>query len=271
MFLDGKAHLLLEKLDRGEPVLGTMMLSTNPEMVEILAYVGFDYIFVDQMFTGVDWNVLANMVRAARGSNLAVFARVENDPWYGGEDVSVAARVSRALGVGADGVKINVYSLGEAKACVEAGTGWHRAPWVVRFEPAKFADYESDKTKQALIVPSVESHLGIKQAHEMCAIEGIRVFGIAMTDTSIMLGYPLQYEHPEVWKFIDGVAETAKARGVDLCGGTGYAFKTWDEIAGRVKRLHQHHVNMIFLQTSEYIFQLATTELLKRVKGALGY
>lgn len=271
MFMDGKAHLLIEKLDRGEPVLGTMMLSTSVEMIEILALVGFDYVFVDQMFTAVDWKVLAEMVRAARGSNMNVIARPENDPWYGGEDPSLAARVSRALGVGADGVKVNVYSIGEARAAVEAGKGWHRTPWVVRFDPRKFEEYEAEKAAQSLVIPSVESELGIKQAPDMLAIDGVRVFGVAMTDTTRMLGYPLQYDHPEVWKFVDGVVESAKSYGVDICGGTGYAFKTWDEIAERVRRMHEHGINMIFLQTPEYLFQLATSELLKRVKGALGY
>ena len=39
---------------------------------------------IDQMFTTVGWKQLADMVRAAQGSDMAVFARLENDPWYGG-------------------------------------------------------------------------------------------------------------------------------------------------------------------------------------------
>ena len=60
--------------------------TSSPELIEVLAYAGFDFVFVDQMQTGVDWGGLANMVRAARGSEMAVIARVENDPWFGGDD-----------------------------------------------------------------------------------------------------------------------------------------------------------------------------------------
>jgi 4-hydroxy-2-oxoheptanedioate aldolase len=80
MFLESKAQRLIDKMDRGEPILGTLMVSNSPYMVEILAYVGFDYVFVDQMFTTVDWDDLAGIVRTARDSNLAVLARPENDP-----------------------------------------------------------------------------------------------------------------------------------------------------------------------------------------------
>ncbi len=90
-----------------------------------------------------------------------------------------------------------------------------------------------------------------------------------MTDTAIMLGHPMDYEHPNVWKFIDHVAAKAKERGIYLTGGTAYAFRTWDAIAGRVKRLHKHGINLIFLQTPEFLFQLATQDLLKRVRAEL--
>lgn len=75
-----KLQRLLDKLNAGEPVIGTLTMSYSVEMVEILAYVGFDFLYVDQMFTTIGWKELADMVRAAQGSDMAVFARIENDP-----------------------------------------------------------------------------------------------------------------------------------------------------------------------------------------------
>ena len=99
----------------------------------------------------------------------------------------------------------------------------------------------------------------------------MRAFGIAMTDTdtAIALGHPMDYDHPDVWNFVDKVSVKAKARGIYLTAGTGYADRTWDGIAARVRRLHDHGIDMIFFQSPEYLFQLATTELLAKVKGAL--
>ncbi|MGZ8263612.1 MAG: hypothetical protein ACXW2I_05450 [Burkholderiales bacterium] len=104
---------------------------------------------------------------------------------------------------------------------------------------------------------------------ELLEIPGLRAFGIALTDTAIALGHPMDYDHPDVWRFIDRVAAKARGRGIHLTAGTGYADKTWDGIAARVRRLHDHGIDMIFVQTPEYLFQLATTQLLAKVRDAL--
>jgi 2-keto-3-deoxy-L-rhamnonate aldolase RhmA len=206
---------------------------------------------------------------------MAVFARIENDPWHSGDDPGVASRVARALAVGADGVKVNVYSKNEARWAVDAGSGWHSRPYIARFvgqgasTTEQFKQFEAQKAAGTLIIPSVESKLGIEQADEILDIPGLRAFGIAMTDTAIALGHPMDYDHPDVWKFVDRVAKKAKAKGIYLTAGTGYADKTWDGIARRVRRLHDHGIDMIFLQTPEYLFQLATQELLAKVRSAL--
>src|SRR5260221_14309457 len=103
-FLDSSCPGLLAKLDEGRPVIGMFALSPSPEFIEVLAYVGFDFVVVDQMFTSVDWRVLHHIVRAVRGSGMAVIARVENDPSNGGADLGAAARGGGGWGGGWDGV-----------------------------------------------------------------------------------------------------------------------------------------------------------------------
>jgi len=270
-----KVQRLIDKMNKGEPAIGVLNMSYSVELVEILAYVGFDFIYADQMFTTIGWKELGDMVRAAQGSDMAVFARIENDPWHSGDDPGVASRVARALAVGADGVKVNVYSKNEARWAVDAGSGWHSRPYIARFveqgasTTEQFKQFEAQKAAGTLIIPSVESKLGIEQTDEILDIPGLRAFGIAMTDTAIALGHPMDYDHPDVWKFVDRVAKKARAKGITLTAGTGYADKTWDGIARRVRRLHDHGIDMIFLQTPEYLFQLATQELLAKVRSAL--
>ena len=101
--------------------------------VEILGYVGFDFLYADQMFTSIGWSELANLVRAAQGSRMAVLARVENDPWHSADDPGVASRVARALALGCDGVKVNVFSKTEARWAIDAGSSWHNRPYIARF------------------------------------------------------------------------------------------------------------------------------------------
>jgi len=270
-----KIQRLTDKMSRGEPAIGVLNMSYSVEFTEILAHVGFDFIYADQMFTTIGWKELGDMVRAAQGSDMAVFARIENDPWHSTDDPGVASRVARALAIGVDGVKVNVYSKNEARWAVDAGAGWHARPHLAKFvneqgsTTEQFKRHEAERAAGTLIIPSVESKLAIDQVDEILEIPGIRAFGIAMTDTAIALGHPMDYDHPDVWNFVDKVATKAKTRGIYLTAGTGYADRTWHGIAARVRRLHDHGIDMIFLQSPEYLFQLATTELLGKVRDAL--
>lgn len=270
-----KVQRLVDKMQRGEPAIGVLNMSYSVEFTEILAHAGFDFIYADQMFTTIGWKELGDMVRAAQGSDMAVFARIENDPWHSADDPGVASRVARALAVGADGVKVNVYSKNEARWAVDAGSGWHARPHIARFvsdggsTTEQFKAFEAQKAAGTLIIPSVESKLGIEQTDEILDIPGLRAFGIAMTDTAIALGHPMDYDHPDVWRFVDRVAQKAKSKGIYLTAGTGYADKTWDGIAARVRKFRDHGIDMIFLQSPEYLFQLATQQLLAKVRNAL--
>jgi 4-hydroxy-2-oxoheptanedioate aldolase len=276
-FLDSSGPNLLAKLDEGRTVFGVFALSPSPEFIEVLAYVGFDFVIVDQMFTGVDWRELQHIVRAVRGSGMAVIARVENDPWNGGDDLGVAARVGRAMGVGCDGVRVSVYSAAQARAVLRGATGWHRNihvnPMIEgdddRVTRSGFTDLEASRVASALVIPSVESQLGIEETPEIIAIEGLRLFGIAMSDTTRTLGRPMEYDHPDVWRYVDSTVSQAREHGVDICSGTGYTYQTPDEIAGRVQQMVSHGIKMIFLQSPEFLFQLSMADLLGKVRRAL--
>ncbi len=264
-FMESKARVLLNKLDAGKPVFGVTMLSPSPELVEILAYVGMDFVIVDQMFTPIDWHELRQMVRAARGSDLVVLGRVENNPWYGGDDLGVTARAARAMGVGCDGVKVHVYSATQAKAVMETAKDWHRNVHITPFAPDGFTGVASERAENVLVIPGVESKRGIEDTPEILQIDGLRIFAIAMTDTAIVLGHPMDYEHQDVWRFVDETVGEAKSKGIDICAGTGYMFRSWDEITGRVDRMLNHGIRMIFVQTPEFLLQLTMSDLVSRL------
>jgi 2-keto-3-deoxy-L-rhamnonate aldolase RhmA len=102
----------------------------------------------------------------------------------------------------------------------DAGTGWHSRPYIARFvedsasTTQQFQQFEAQKAAGTLIIPSVESRRGIAEVDEIIEIPGLRAFGIAMTDIAIALGHPMDYDHPDVWNFVDRVARKAKDRGI---------------------------------------------------------
>ena len=42
-----RTNMMLEKMRRGEPVLGCQVRSRSPRIAELLGYSGLDYVFID--------------------------------------------------------------------------------------------------------------------------------------------------------------------------------------------------------------------------------
>lgn len=108
----------LESLAEDRPVLGCFSFISSPQVVELLALAGFDYIVIDREHSANDWSAIENMLRAAEARGIAALVRVgDNDP----------AEILRALDCGADGIVVpGVATAEDAAKAIEA----------MRFPPA---------------------------------------------------------------------------------------------------------------------------------------
>jgi 2-keto-3-deoxy-L-rhamnonate aldolase RhmA len=68
------------------------------------------------------------------------------------------------------------------------------------------------------------------EVDEILEIPGLHAFCIAETDTAIALGHPMDYDHQDVWNFVDRVARKAKDRGI--------AVMRWHVSIMRALRIH---------------------------------
>ena len=92
---------------------------------------------------------------------------------------------------------------------------------------------------------------------------------LAMTDLSEALGYPFEYDHPEVWRAVDRIVNKAHARGIIVAANIGYAFTTPDQIIERVHKLHQHGIRICLMQGADVMFENHAKALLSEVRGVL--
>jgi len=53
------------RLEARIPLIGTYAMLPSPDVVELLALAGMDYVIIDTQHVSPDWSVLGNMVRAA--------------------------------------------------------------------------------------------------------------------------------------------------------------------------------------------------------------
>ena len=100
---------------------------SDPDMVELMAYMGFDWVMFDQMFTSSDWGKIEHLIRTAEAAGITPAVRLQAFPWLG-HDPSLARNLGRVAGIGAKYVRMSVSSLREMEECARVARNWHKKP-----------------------------------------------------------------------------------------------------------------------------------------------
>jgi len=119
LFPDESNDRLLANLKSGQPSLCAYVFS-HPNMVEVAGLAGYESFMADMMFTAHDWDNIAHLIRAARGTGISPMIRVQAYPWSSGDtdpgvDRRTVSDAARALSLGATAVTISVSSKEEVK------------------------------------------------------------------------------------------------------------------------------------------------------------
>lgn len=258
-------NLMIQNLESGKMSLGCLTFSNDPNWVEVMALAGLNHVTLDMMLTPMDWDNVRHLSNAARAAGIATMVRLESNPWDGG-NATVAQQTLRALALGVDGVRVSLDSVDEIKQLIETGKDWHRKIHLMPFDQSTYKEYKADVERNTLIEPILESSGALEHIDEIVKIPDLRIISIGVSDAARCMGYPFDYENPEVWKFLDHAVKAAHDNGLWIQGNIGYGFRTLEDIAERVKRLYEHGFDAITLQGGEFILQVAIQELLAKVK-----
>lgn len=173
---------LLHNLDAGLPSLCAYVFS-HPNMVEVAGLAGIDAFMADMMFTAHDWDNIAHLIRAARGTGISPLIRVQAFPWATGTDRRTVSDAARALALGATAVTVSVNSKAEVQELLGLRDDWHRLIHLRRFATAdEFPAFNAKTRAGTLIVPTVESEGGLRDLDEILALDGIRLVWLAAGD-----------------------------------------------------------------------------------------
>ena len=152
---------LLYNLDHGLPSLCAYVFS-HPNMVEVAGVAGMDAFMADMMFTAHDWDNIAHLIRAARGTGISPLIRVQAFPWATGTDRRTVSDAARALALGATAVTVSVGSKEEVQELMGLRDDWHRLIHLRRFNTAEeFPEFNAKTREGTLVVPTVESEGGL--------------------------------------------------------------------------------------------------------------
>ncbi len=100
-----KKNMLKEKLESGQVVVGTVLTENSPSLMEILALVGFDFIFIDCEHSPLTVESVQNIIMAAELRGTTAIVR---------PPMNVSEIILRYMDVGAMGIAIPGMESGEA-------------------------------------------------------------------------------------------------------------------------------------------------------------
>jgi 2-keto-3-deoxy-L-rhamnonate aldolase RhmA len=197
-----------ERLLRGDRLIGTLLSLPSPELAEIAADAGFDWLFLDMEHGSLETGDVLRMVQAARGPCACVVRVPEGREMW----------VKKALDAGAAGIIVpHVNSAEEAARAVhwakyppEGGrsVGFSRAN---RYG-ARFQENVETANAETVVVAQVEHIDGVGAIEAILDVGGVDAVFVGPYDLSASLGKPGQIQDPDVREAIAAVLAAAVRR-----------------------------------------------------------
>lgn len=184
----------------GETLIGSYVTFPSPDIVELLAHAGMDYVIIDMQHSSPDWQTLAHMIRAADAGGTAPLVRVHSrDPEMllkvlelGAEGINLpvvrnAAEVREAIDA------IHYPPLGHRSACGHTRAGGYNS------RRADFPEHVRRQHERVNLWVALEDPESIRQIGDIAALRpGPDVIGVGRGDLAVTLGLPGQVSHPDV-------------------------------------------------------------------------
>ncbi len=237
------------KIKAGEPAFGVSVTFPAPELVEMIADAGFDWILIDCEHGSHDLDSVLAMTMACEVSGVTPIVR---------PPVNQPEVILRFLDRGALGVQVpHVNTKEEAIAAVRA----------VKFHPEgerglgggrkalgmSVAEFVEASNRETLVCIQIEHREAVDNLDEILTVDGVDVFFIGPSDLSQSMGYPGQRDHPEVRAAIDDAFEKIRAAG-KASGTPGGPQETAEHIEKGVL-YHYTHVPTMVATYSERFFK----------------
>lgn len=185
-----KPNRMKEKLKRGEPVFGVSIMIPSPQIVEMVAAAGFDWVLLDCEHGTLTLESVELMTMAAEASGITAIARPMT---------KTPEHILQVLDRGVMGVQVpHVTTAQEAREVIAAvkfhPTGQRglaagtRAAVYDSYGP--MADYVKAANDATLIAIQIEDQSAVENVDELLAVSGIDVYFIGPSDLSQSMGHP---------------------------------------------------------------------------------
>ena len=168
-----KINSMKQKLENNELTLGAFVSTPSPSTVEMLGWLGMDYVMIDCEHGVTDYETAENMIRAAELANITPMVRA---------GLNMQQNLQRYLDAGAQGVLIPLINNAEdGKRVVDS----------CKYPPeGKRGLFSASRTGKYGTIPIPE--------HEIISLEGVDSVFLGPGDLSSVLGVHGQVTHEKV-------------------------------------------------------------------------
>jgi 2-keto-3-deoxy-L-rhamnonate aldolase RhmA len=190
-----KTNLLRPKLYAEEVSVGCQLGLGSPNVCELLAQAGFDWLIIETEHNAVDLGRIEHMLMAAQGTEATVLVRVPS---------ANPLDIQRALDIGAEGILVPMVRTPEEARAIVAATRY--PPGGVRgYGPLRAsryglsgADYLRRANDNIVVILIIETPEALANLDAIAAVDGVDVLFMGLFDLSLGLGLdPMQLPHPQ--------------------------------------------------------------------------
>ena len=230
----------------GEILAGTFLKTPVPELVEVLAASGLDFIALDAEHSPID---------RARGDACLAIARALDFPTLVRVPDGTQAEILKVMDSGALGVVVPHVATPEKAADIakwsrfgHGGRGYAGSTRWAGFTTRPMADVLKQSAEETIVIGQIEEPEGVEAIDAITATEGLDGVFVGPADLAVCLGLS-NPAAPEVRAAMEKVAEAAKRNGC--------ASMTFAPDAASAAEINELGMTMFFIG-SDHTMMLAT-------------
>ena len=202
---------LKEFIKEGKAGIGTFVMCNSPDIVEVIALTGFDFIVIDTEHGPLSVESTQNLIRAAELRGITPITRVTE---------CSETTILRSLDVGAHGIQVpQVNDRKTAEDVVRRAKYYPEGyrgiamPRAANYGTVNPLDYFKIENEETMVVVHCENKIGLDNLEEIVKVPSIDVIFLGPFDMSQSLGIPGQVNHPLIEQAAERVLKVSKSAG----------------------------------------------------------
>ncbi|MCL5026658.1 MAG: aldolase/citrate lyase family protein [Chloroflexi bacterium] len=205
-------NLTKERMKAGKPCLGVGVFFGSPAFVEMLAYAGFHWMYIDCEHGPMSHETVESMIRAAEVAGITPLVRPPRNE---------SQTILRYLDMGAQGMLVpHIETRADAEAAVryckyapEGERGLAGVRWAKFGSAGPLKEAVKEENDRVIVMALIESAKGVENLPEIIRVPGVDIIQIGPSDLGQSLGYVGDSGAPLVHEYIDRIINTCLAAG----------------------------------------------------------